>query len=92
MAVENDEIFGGHSQAEDGFQDNEPGSPTIECLEPRQSHRTAAGFYRVDYVDLFRHKQKACEQTQRTRGSLQFAHRLFAAAPFERGCHKPCAM
>ena len=59
MAVENDEIFGGHSQAEDGFQDNKPGGPCVELLETRQSAEQPPVFYRVDDVDLFRHKQKS---------------------------------
>jgi hypothetical protein len=32
----NDEIFGGHSQAEDGFQDDELGSPGLQLREARQ--------------------------------------------------------
>ena len=59
MTVENDELVSGHRKAEDGFQDDEPGSPGVELLEPRQSAEQPPVFYRVDDVDLLRHKQKS---------------------------------
>ena len=34
MAVEDQEVFGGHGQAEDGFEHDEPSDPGVEFFKP----------------------------------------------------------
>jgi hypothetical protein len=81
MAAENNQLFGSHRQAEDGFEDNKPSRPTVERLESRQRTEQPPVLYRVDDGDLSGHKQKKpVWQLQRAEALQDSPHRLFAAA------------
>jgi hypothetical protein len=55
MTVKDDEIIGGHRQAENRFQDDEPTCPGVKLFEPWQRTEEFRILDRLDYIGFALH-------------------------------------